>query len=134
MGDDLEDDLEAVEAVDTEMGMEMGLSQGMGMATEVEMGKEDEDDEVVVMELPTLAHIRRELATMGNGASLELTSAMELATMDNGASFELTSAMEFSSTMMQPSSELTSAMKFSSMMSTVTTMRSIVSLVDLAGR
>ena len=117
MDDDLEDDLEAVEAVDTEMGMEMGLSQGMGMATEVEMGKEDEDDEVVVMELPTLAHIRRELATM-----------------DNGASFELTSAMEFSSTMMQPSSELTSAMKFSSMMSTVTTMRSIVSLIDLAGR
>ena len=111
MDDDLEDDLEAVEAGDTEMGMEkmkvgmeMGMSQGMGMTTEVEMGKEDEDDDMAVMELPTLAHARRELTTMG----------------DSGASLELTNAMGLSYAKMQPSS--------------MTTMSSTVSLVDLAGR
>lgn len=42
----------------------------------MEIGKEDEDDETEVMVLPTLAHSRREMATMEWTSAMELSSAM----------------------------------------------------------
>lgn len=94
MDNDLKGDLDAVEAVDTQMvmetgmkvGMMAGMSQGRGMATEVEMGKEDEDDETQVMVLPTLAHARRE-ATVEWTSAIKLSSAM-MSTMVTTVSLE----------------------------------------------